>query len=253
MLQASFSGKAALIAQQHRMDVTSNNLANVNTNGFKSSRVNFKDMMYTTMIRPEDPQDMNLQEGTGVMVSSIDYDLSQGVPMMTGMPLDVCLDGEGFFTVTNARGQTLYTRDGAFAASVEEDGRYLVTAQGYYVMDNAGNRIRLPEGELEAIGISGQGDLSFGTDAPFATLGIVNFDNPYGLSSVSNNCYMETVASGGPVAADVTVRQRYLENSNVDLASEMVAMIRASRAFSFASRAVTTADEMQATANNMRS
>lgn len=252
MLQASFSAKSAVIAQQQRIDVISNNIANVSTNGFKSTGVTFKDMMYTTMSRPEDTQTANLQKGTGACIASMNYNFSQGTPVQTGQPLDFSLEGEGFFTVTDATGRTLYTRDGSFTVSAEADGRYLVTSQGHYVMDASGQRIRLPEGSLEALTVSPSGEMAFGTDAPFAVMNVANFRNPHGLAGAGNNCYIETVASGAPLEANAAISQGFTESSNVDMASEMVAMIRASRAFSLASRAITTADEMQATANNMR-
>ncbi|MDL2289322.1 flagellar hook-basal body protein [Clostridia bacterium OttesenSCG-928-F22] len=254
MMQASFSAKAALLAQQKRMDTIGNNMANVDTKGFKARNVSFQDLLYTKMTKPVGDQQENLQRGTGVRVIAMDYDFVQGAPTQTGNSLDFYLDGEGFFTVESRSGETLYTRNGAFALSVEEDGRYLTTAEGYYVLDTNGDRIAIPEGALDKLSVSSQGRLSIEGSEGFADLGMVTFSNIYGLEAVGNNCYAQTAASGGPVVTQetTTVRNSYLESSNVDMAKQMTDMIRTSRAFSFASRAATTADEMDAIANNMR-
>ena len=250
-MQALHSGKMALLAQQLRLDTIANNIANVNTSGFKARTVNFKDMLYTTMQSPVASGRGNLLCGTGVLVSSVDYSLAQGVPVQTASLLDCAIDGEGFFTVRNTYGQTLYTRDGSFALSNEDDGRYLVTARGAYVLDTQGNRIAIPEGPLSDLSMGQDGTLAYNRQ-PIAQLNIVTFANPYGLSMTGNNCFAVTDASGGPVASGAVVIQGFLENSNVDVAAEMTTMIRTQRAFSFAGRAISTADEMDALVNNMR-
>jgi flagellar basal-body rod protein FlgG len=236
------------------MATIGNNVANVNTIGFKSRGVSFKDALYTTMTRPEDPQTMNLQKGSGVIVSATGYDFSAGAPEVTENPLDVMIEGEGFFMVENQRGEVQYTRDGMLSISVEEGGRYLTTAGGRYMLDEAGRRIRLPnDAQTSTLSISETGELPLADDENFARLGLVSFPNQYGLEAAGHNCYAQSAASGAPqAAAGTVVRQGYLEASNVDMAEQMTQMIRASRAYSFASRVVSVADQMDGIANDMR-
>lgn len=255
MMQASSTGKAALLAQQKRMDVISNNLANVNTVGFKARSATFKDTLYTAMLRPTGDQSGNLQRGTGVRLSATDLLLTSGVPEMTGVNLDFFIEGEGFFELQNGRGERIYTRNGAFGVSVEGEERFLVNAQGYYVMDKDGQKIQFPkEGDAATLTISETGELSMVDHENFATLGIATFPNAHGLKSLGDSVFGVSDASGAAQAAPegTSVRQGYLEGSNVDTAMEMVNMMKTQRAFSLASRAITTADEMDALANNMR-
>lgn len=255
MMQASSTAKAALLAQQQRMDVISNNLANVNTVGFKSRNVTFRDTLYTAMLRPTGDQTGNLQRGTGVRISATDLLLTPGIPEATGATFDFCIEGEGFFEVQNQQGEKVYTRNGAFGISAEGENTYLVNAQGFYVMDKSGQKIQLPgEGDISTLSAAQNGELSLQGEEPFATLKIATFPNSYGLESLGNSTFGATVASGEaqPAPEDTEIRQGFLESSNVDTSMEMVNMIKTQRAFSFASRAVTTADEMDALANNMR-
>lgn len=253
MMQSTLSAKSAVIAQQRRLDTIANNIANVNTTGFKASNVNFKDTLYNTLTRPIEPQDTNLQRGTGVMISAITRSFASGTPIPTNVFLDACITSDGFFTVRNAQGDTLYTRNGSFAVSSETGGRYLVTGEGYYVLNDNGDKIELPTGDITALSISGIGELSIGNEASFATLGISCFDNNEGLEAVGQSCFKATVASGeAQTKEDPVVLQGFLESSNVDLATEMTKLIRAQKAFAFAATALTTADEMDAIANNMR-
>lgn len=255
-MQASSTAKMALLAQQTRMDTIANNMANANTAGFKARQVTFKDMLYFQMTRPTGNQEGNLQKGTGVLVASTDLNWTQGIAEMTQDTMDFMLDGDGLFTVQDAGGNTLYTRNGSFAISVEGDDRYLVTTQGYYVLAEDGERIRLPSNaETTGIEVSPRGDLfAAGGGQRFAKLGLVWFPNAPGLDSAGNGCFAESVASGEPVEmpGDTVVLQGYLEAANMDMGTEMINLIKTQRAFSFASRAITTADEMDAIANNMR-
>ena len=260
MMQTSLSAKSALRAQQQQLDVIANNIANVNTVGFKSSSVNFKDTLYNTMIKPTDGE--LLQRGTGVRVSSVAKSFLPGTPMQTGVPLDFCLTNDGFFTLEDQDGNELYTRNGAFKLSVEGGNRYLVDSEGRYVQGDGG-KIEVPEGDLSTLTIDGNGQLfirqttggtTSGAPTAFATLKISSFLNNEGLEAVGSSAFRATGASGE--AKDVEtpeVRVGYLESSNVDMVTEMTTLIRAQKAFSFASQAVRTADEMAAMANNMRS
>lgn len=255
-MQASSTAKMGLVAQQTRLDTIANNLANANTSGFRARQVQFRDMLYNKMTRPVGSQEGNLQKGTGVLVASTDLNMSQGIPEMTGISLDFMIDGDGMFAVRDSQGRTLYTRNGSFAISLEGEERYLVTAAGYHVLDENGERIELPEGIVNAdISVDLDGTLNVkGEEAGFAKLGLYWFPNPSGLDSEGNTCFAQSASSGEATEAPAGTKilQGYLEGANIDVGMEMVNMIKTQRAFSLASRAITTADEMDALANNMR-
>ncbi len=251
MMQALYSAKTGVNTQQLRIDTIANNIANINTTGFKAGRISFKDAMYTAIARAPQTTGNNLQNGCGLLISATTQDFKQGIPVLTGEPLDMCIEGDGFFTLMGPGGTLQYTRNGSFAVSEEQGGSYLVSTQGYYVLDAGGQKIKLPQ--LQDINVSPEGALSIGTGAPFATLGIASFDNNAGLQNVGASCFSPTPASGAARrATGFTVRQGALEGSNVDLARELTQLIRAQRAFSLVGKAITTADEMEAAANNMR-
>ncbi len=255
MVQATFSAKGALLAQQNRLNIIANNLANMETTGFKASRADFKDTLYSSIKRTEEMgNNANLQRGSGVLLGSTTLSMEQGVPVQTGQKLDFCITGQGFFTLQGAGNEKLYTRDGTFAISVSGGTRYLVNAQGYYVLDKSGNRITLPEGaDASELICNEKGELSMGTQASFASLGIAGFKNPSGLEASGGNTFTPTEASGQAAVVETPeVRQGAYEDSNVDITLEMTRMIRAQRAFSFAARALTTADEMDGMSNNLR-
>jgi flagellar basal-body rod protein FlgG len=251
MMQSIYSAKTGIKSQQLRIDTIANNIANIDTNGFKASRVTFKDAMYVAMAKTAQTTGSNLQQGNGTLVSATTQDFSQGIPVQTGEPLDMSIEGDGFFTLKDAAGNIEYTRSGSFTVSYEKDGAYLVSGQGNYVLDNSGNRIQLPQ--TEDLNLSQEGALSIGTAAPFATLGIATFENNAGLQNVGNGSFLSTAASGPALKADsAAVRQGSLEGSNVNLATELTRLIRAQRAFSLAGKAVTAADDMESLANNIR-
>ncbi|MCK5129294.1 MAG: flagellar hook-basal body protein [Clostridiales bacterium] len=252
MMQSIYSAKMGLIAQQQRTDTIANNIANISTTGFKSSRVSFKDALYATMKSPvEGAESKNLQRGHGVLLSATSRSFAQGFPVETGVPLDMRIEGDGFFVLSGDNDGLNYTRNGSFAVSVEGDTQYLVNAQGYYVMDTALNKIELPN-DIEDISVNVAGEI-YVNDISVATLNIAAFTNNAGLEATKNSFFVETEASGEPIAAEsATVYQGSLEGSNVDIALEMTKLIRAQRAFTLVSKALTTSDEMSALANRMR-
>ena len=233
------------------MDVIASNIANVSTTGYKSQRTDFKDALYTRMINPADTESAaNLQQGSGVLVASGYRDFTEGTPVETGETLDLYINGDGFFTVQDGQSELLYTRSGAFSVSVQEDGRYLVTADGYYVLDVDGNRIELPE-DIADVSVAQEGILDFGNGSD-VSLGIVTFTNKDGLALSGNGCYAATVASGETKASSASVRQGYLESSNVEVSLELTKLIRTQRAYSLAGRVLTAWDEMASETNNIR-
>jgi len=256
MYEAMMIAATGLHNQQRRLDTIANNVANINTVGFKGVRLDFKDAMYTNGIIPGPPRtpEGNQQKGHGVMVAGTTKDFRPGNIQITERPLDIAIEGEGFFELRDMNGNLFYTRNGAFKLSAEYDGTYLCNGDGLYVMDIAGNRIMLPD-DAETISVGVDGTISFTNDGRDAaiTIGIYTFRNLTGLLSEGNGNYSESAASGEKMAAgNVIIRQGAIEGSNVNLAEEMTRMIRTQRAFQLASRALTTADEMQGIANNMR-
>ena len=239
-----------LRAQQNRVNVIANNIANVNTTGYKGQRVDFQDALYTEILNPADLQQTGMKQGSGVLIGSTNRDYTQGMVMGTGETLDMYIDGDGYFTVQDSNGTRMYTRSGAFAVSAEADGNYLVTANGDYVLDETNAKIKLPDG-VDEISVNQDGSL-WANEAQFAKLGIVTFTNQNGLSAAGGSCFTETVASGAPIGSDAKVVQGSLESSNVDLTVEMSRLIRAQKAFSMASRVVSVWDEMESTTNNLR-
>jgi len=256
MFEAKMIAATGLQNQQRRLDTIANNVSNVNTTAYKSVRLDFKDALYTAGIVPGLPRspEGNQQKGHGVLIAGTAKDFRGGNLQMTERPLDVAIEGEGFFELRDINGNLLYTRNGAFNLSAEEDGAYLVNGDGLYVMDTNGERIRLPE-FAETIGIGLDGTLSFMQDGEQSEIRIAvyTFRNLMGLTAVGGSNYAESAASGEKTPAeDIVLRQGTIEGSNVNLAEEMTRMIRTQRAFQLASRALSTADEMDGIANNMR-
>lgn len=252
MMQASRTAASGLEAQQERLDIIAADIANVNTVGYKSARADFKDALYTRMVNPVDGQSEadNLLRGSGVILSATNRDFSDGSVQDTGAELDFSLSGSGFFVLENSNGERVYTRNGNFSVSEENGHRYLVNADGYYVLSKGGTRIQLPDSG--SISTSENGTLS-SSGKPFSSLAVETFNNPDGLNSVGNSCYQETAASGGAYAAmNVKVSQGSLEASNVDLGEDLTLLMRAQRAYSLAGKALQTADDMDGLANNMR-
>lgn len=253
MMQGTYTAALGIASQQQRLDTIANNLANLNTNGFKGSRVDFRDALYSTMTRVEQPQDtLNMQLGHGTLVSGIKRSFEPGQYLETGRDTDFYLDGEGYFAVQNPAGEIYYTRDGNFSRSVQPDGEYLVNAQGYYVLNSNGQRTR-----LQGIGlnVSPEGFLSEnGAAQSYDRLRVVRFPNQDGLLSVSGNLFSASASSGQPAAADANTRviQKALEGSNVNMGDEFARLIRGSRALQLSSRALSTADAMDGTANELR-
>jgi flagellar basal body rod protein FlgG len=203
------------------------------------------------MVDPSDTGSAaNLQRGNGVVVASACRNFTGGMPVNTGQPLDLYIEGDGFFTVQGSNGETLYTRSGALSVSSEADGKYLVTADGCYVLDINGNRITLPEG-ISEFSVSPEGGISFGSGAA-VKLGIVTFTNKDGLSLAGSGCYAATAASGAAKTSGAKIRQGYLESSNVDLNLEMTRLMRTQRAYSLAGEVLTAWNEMESETNNIR-
>lgn len=259
LIQTMYNGLHGMLSHQQNLDTIANNIANVNTHGYKRSRTEFKETLYARMLSPTDnaPQ-INLQRGTGVVPAQTLHNFGQGASLDTARTLDFALEGPGFFTVVTPAGERLYTRDGAFYLTPEADGDYLVDKQGCYLLGADGARIRIP-GDASSLSADARGALSLRTETgddavPFARLALTEFDNPGGLQAAGDSRYRPSENAGAPrEAIDTTLRQGALEASNVDYAEEMARLIRAQRAYQLSSRCVTTADQMAQICNSIRS
>ena len=246
-------------SQQLNLDVISNNLANVNTAGFKKSKIEFQDLLYQTY-RPAGADQgggnllpTGLQVGHGSRVVATSKVFTTGEFTSTGQQLDVAIQGDGFFEVQLADGTRAYTRDGALKRG--SDGR-VMTSDGLVVQ---GGFQPIPAGTTD-ISISPNGDVetrgSNGSQTFKVTM--VRFGNPAGLDSVGRNLYKETPASGTPEIGNAgengfgTTQQGYLEMSNVKVVEEMVNLIVAQRAYEVNAKSVQAADEMMQLSNNLR-
>lgn len=252
--QSIYTAARGLQAQQTRLENIGNNLANVSTIGYKSVRVDFKEALYQTLTSPAGGG--NLQRGHGVLTSATKRSFSQGSVVETGSQTDFYVFGEAYFAVADKEGTVRYTRDGAFALSVENGTPYLVTAQGHHVLDTQGAPIAM-QGNLSRMTVSENGVMQFVDEAgePIgqAELGLFSFPNSQGLLSAGNNLLVSgDVSDEAQPAVGARIQQGAREASNVDLATELTRLIRTQRAFSLASKALQTADEMEARANQLR-
>jgi len=263
-MRALWTAASGMKAQQLNIDNISNNLANVNTTAYKKQRVEFKDLLYATLRKTNlsngEGQPVNLQIGHGVMPSSTARSFTTGSLERTENPVDVAIDGPGFFAIQGPNDSIMYTRDGSFKFSVEEDEMKLVTAEGYTVLSEFDDEIAFQEG-MKNISISYSGAITAedaeGEIQEIGTIKLVKFINPDGLEAVGRNLYKATVASGEEMPMEGEERtsnllQGYLETSNVQIVDEMVRMITAQRAYEINSKAIQTSDEMLNIANNLR-
>jgi flagellar basal-body rod protein FlgG len=260
MIRSLWISKTGLDAQQTQMDVISNNLANVSTNGFKRSRAVFEDLLYQTLRQPgaqssqQTQLPSGLQLGTGVRPVATERIFTQGNLQQTSNDKDVAIQGEGFFQVLMPDGTTAYTRDGAF--QVDSQGQ-MVTSSGYTIQP----AITIPAG-AQKITIGRDGTVSVtlpNVVAPtqIGTLQLATFINNAGLESRGENLYSETAASGTPnpntpgTNGAGTLSQGYVETSNVNVVEELVNMIQTQRAYEINSKAITTSDQMLAKLSQM--
>ena len=264
MMRALWTAATGMTGQQMNVDVISNNLSNVNTTAYKKDRVEFKDLVYSQMNRGYNIESNDMaapmQVGFGAAASATLKDFSVGNFSASENPTDLAIDGSGFFTLQNEKGEIVYTRDGSFKVSTLEDERVLVNSQGYPVLDDTGEMIMLEENDVENMIVASDGQISFNIDGTITDsgirIGVVQFANPSGLENLGGNNYRATEASGQPVWETDENRsvmlQNYLEGSNVDLVDEMVNLIVAQRAYEVNSKIVQASDDMLNQANNLR-
>jgi flagellar basal-body rod protein FlgG len=241
MLEGLYSAAAGMQAQQQRIDSVANDLANVNTNGYKHTRVAFRDLLYV------DDASGNVHSGAGAAATTIGRGFTQGAMRETGNPLDVAIEGEGFLRVRRADGTDALTRDGSLR--IDPRGR-LTTQRGELVQP----AITVPAGTNEsAVSIGADGTVS-ANNRPVGRIQLVNVRSPESLDVIGENLYRTTAASGAATnAAGARLTQGSIEASNVDVGDSMTEMIDAQRSFQLASRAVQMQDQMLQIANQVKS
>lgn len=255
-------GATGMLAQQLHVDVVSENIANMTTTGFKRQRPEFKDLIYQNLIRPGATSGdsgttvpSGLQLGLGVKAGSVYRVHEQGSLKITSNPLDLALNGDGFFQVQMPNGDTTYTRDGVF--QVNQDGD-IVNSQGYRILPG----ITIPQNATDIqVSIDGQVQVLIAGQTTLQNLGqlqVATFINPAGLEALGDNLLRETEASGTATVGNpgtdnlATIRQGAVENSNVNVVEEITNLITAQRAYELNSKVISTSDDMLAAIAQIR-
>ena len=270
MMRSLWTAASGMTAQQTNVDTISNNLANINTTGYKKETAEFKSLLYQTI--QENSYDNNgvpkptgIQVGLGVRNSAISSLYTQGALLETGNDLDFAIEGKGFFMVRTPDGGIGYTRNGSFGLARGTEGLTIADSNGNPLLDSSGSAIVIDEAyDPSKLAIDEYGELGFPDEnnvlVPIGiTIAMAQFNNPGGLQKTSGSLLKETEASGLPrlESDDFTlerskIRQRYLEGSNVQAVDEIVNLIVAQRAYEMNSKIITAADQMLQQANNLR-
>lgn len=233
MIRGFYSAASSLVSQQTNLNTIANNIANISTTGFKPQQAAFSSLLFENL---NGGAGNFISSGHGVKVQKTGIDFTQGDLKFTDMPMDCAILGSGFFAIEDSEEGTItYTRDGSFNIRVDNSKSYLVNTAGNYVLDSGEKKIELKDGFNSS------------------KIGVFVFENPYGLELLGGNQFKATDASGEAEAMKLpNVKVGYLESSGVQIAEEMVKMIEASKGFSFGSRIVQAADEMEKTINQLR-
>jgi len=271
MVRSLWTAATGMRAQQINLDVIANNIANVNTTGYKTQVNEFKSLLYQniqtrTTSADGEAKPVGAQVGLGVRNASINTIFKTGTFTESGNASDFALDGDGFFAVRGEDGNNYYTRNGNFQWTIASGGGSMLSdSDGRPVLDSAGNAIILNSSYvISKITINGNGVICYpdGNNNPQSigrSIGIYQFNNPNGLDRLTDSLYGQSAASGQPMneATNANLKkssiwQGYLEGSNVQVADEMVNMIITQRAYELNSKAITASDEMLQQANNLR-
>lgn len=270
MVRSLWSAATGMKSQQTAVDVIANNLANVNTVGYKSEKAEFKSLLYQTLQTKTTssdgtPKPITAQVGLGVRNSSVRSIFTQGNLTATDSSSAFAVSGKGFFAIQGPDGTTRYTRNGNFTWGLTGNGVVLTTEEGYPVLDTNGRAIQLAGNySTSQLTITGDGTICYpdANNNPQSlgiSIGLFQFQNPAGLEHIGDTSYVVTDASGQAMNEATTagiqrstLAQGYLEYSNVQVADEMVNLIVAQRAYEMNSKAITTTDTMMEQANNLK-
>ena len=271
MMRALYTAATGMIAEQTNVDTIANNLANVNTTGYKAQTAEFKSLLYqnlqtkTTTANGEN-KPIPAEVGLGVRNSSITSRFSQGAFLESDSDTSFAINGDGFFAVRGTDGETYYTRNGNFTYAVGVNGMMLTTTDGLPVLDATGKEIVFDMSgyDMSKVRVSTDGEFGYlDDDGNYQDLGmqigVFQFNNPSGLEKLSGSLLAETAASGQAIYEALTdtvqkssIKSGYLEGSNVQVADEMVNLIIAQRAYEMNSKAIQASDEMLSQANQLR-
>jgi len=265
MVRSLWTGASGMIGQQANTDVISNNLANVNTHGYKKQRADFEDLLYQTLKVAGTPATedtvvpVGIQMGHGVKLADTQRVFTQGAPQQTDVATDICIFGEGFFKVQMYDGSWAYTRNGNF--KIDETGR-MVTSNGYWLLPDIvmpelflPDSVNVTKDGRVSVRIPQDGDL---VEVDVGRIELYRFPNPVGLSALGENLFRVSQASGEPIAGVPgyegmgRLEHKFLEMSNVQVVQEMVNLIVAQRAYEFNSRTIQTSDNMLGTATTLK-
>ncbi len=270
MLRSLLSAATGMIAQQTAVDTISNNISNINTNGYKTSQNEFKSLLYQelqtkTTSANGATKPIDSQVGLGVRSSSITTIFTQGSFYESTSDTAFAISGDGFFGIQGSDGKTYYTRNGNFQLAVDTNGLTLATTDGEPVLDTNGKKITFPKNIMASnLTISQDGEFMYPDEknnpkSLGIRIGLYQFNNPSGLEKQAGSLYKATDASGAAINEATnnnikksSIAQGYLEGSNVQLADEMVNLIVAQRAYEANSKAITTSDEMMGQANQLK-
>lgn len=261
MIRGLYTAATGMNSMQHQIDVTSNNIANVNTTGFKQDRAEFQDLMYETLnytagqTSQTTTNPTGIDIGLGVRISGIQKNFNEGDLKLTSNTFDLAIEGDGFFQIIQPNGETAYTRNGAFKLNTEGT---IVNGNGYELSP----QIVVPDNVTKlTVGKDGVVTATDPTTGDVVNLGqitIADFINPSGLTPLGESLFMQSDASGEVLVGNPTdaqfgsVRQGMIELSNVKLVNEMVDLITAQRAYEANSKAITTTDGMLDTVNRLK-
>lgn len=270
MVRSLWTAATGMIAQQTNLDTIANNLANVNTQGYKTQVNEFKTLLYQTLqtrttTANGEQKPTSAQVGLGTRNSAISTIFKQGNALSSESDTAFMIDGKGFFALRGEDGNTYYTRNGNFQFTLATSGNMLASSDGLPVLDSNGQPIILNSNYIiSQISVDGDGRLCYpdakNNPQPMGiAIGLFQFNNPNGLDRLEDTMYAQTAASGQPIneATNTAVEkskivQGYIEGSNVQVVDEMVNMIVAQRAYELNSKAITASDEMLQQANNLR-
>ncbi|KXL54555.1 flagellar basal-body rod protein FlgG [Anaerotignum neopropionicum] len=254
MEMSFYNGRVGAAAQQTKLDVVANNIANVNTAGYKSKSLVFSDLLYNNMAGI-DGKDSNVKSGSGVKPEKTNISFEKGSVNLSGSQLDFSIEGRGFFVLQNPQTKEYYyTTSGSFVLSEKEDGFYLASKDGNFVIGASGDPIIINAGDTTDGIYDKDGNLLEGTAIALkdAVPIVVDFPKTEGLLSIGDSNFIATEKNGAPFVVDANVTRGSFEGSNVDIANEFAKAIEAQRAYQYSIRMVQTTDEIQNLINNLR-